>query len=156
MDEWWKARNVRPFLMNVKPAVLVVGGLFDAEDCYGAWQTYRAIEKQSLGTNNKLVMGPWSHGGWARTDGSSLGNVKFGSSTSEWYQKNVEIPFFNYYLKGKGKVPNIAEATIFFTGENKWRLLPEWPPANAKQRELFFQKEKELRWETPQIGRAHV
>ena len=151
MDEWWKARNVRPFLMYVKPAVLVVGGLFDAEDCYGAWQTYHAIEKQSLGTNNKLVMGPWSHGGWARTDGSSLGNVKFGSSTSDWYQKNVEIPFFNYYLKERGKVPNIAEATIFFTGENKWRLLPEWPPANVKQRELFFQKEKELRWETPPL-----
>ncbi len=151
MDEWWKARNVRNFLINVKPAMLIVGGLFDAEDCYGTWKTYEAIEKQSIATNNRLVMGPWSHGGWARTNGSRLGNVQFGSNTSEWYQKNIEIPFFNYHLKGKGKVPNIAEASIFFTGENKWRLLPQWPPSNATDRELFFHKDKELSWDAPSL-----
>ena len=148
-DEWWQSRNVRNFVTNVKPAMLLVGGLFDAEDCYGAWKTYEAIEKLSPSANNRLVMGPWSHGGWARTDGSKLGNVQFGSKTSEWYQKNIEIPFFNYYLKGKGKLPNIAEATIFFSGENKWRMLPQWPPADVKKRELFFHKDKELSWDAP-------
>ena len=47
MDDFWKARNIRPHLKNVKPAVLTVGGLFDAEDCFGAWRTYEAIEKQN-------------------------------------------------------------------------------------------------------------
>jgi putative CocE/NonD family hydrolase len=145
MDEWWKARNVRNFITDIKPATLVVGGLFDAEDCFGAWQTYQSIEKQSPATDNKLVMGPWYHGGWVGGDGSTLGNVNFGSKTSEWYQKNVELPFFNYHLNKKGKAPELAEATIFFTGENNWRQLPEWPPANLQQKELFLAKTKSCR-----------
>jgi putative CocE/NonD family hydrolase len=154
-DEWWKARNVRNFIKNVKPATLVVGGLFDAEDCFGAWNTYKAIETQSPETNNRLVMGPWFHGGWVRSTGSKLGNVQFGSNTSEWYQKNVELPFFNYYLKGKGSAANIAEATIFFTGENKWHTLQQWPPQNIEQRELFLNKDQKLSWQLPSELGAH-
>lgn len=148
-DSWWKARNVSNFLENIKPATLVVGGLFDAEDCYGAWTTYKAIETKSPLTNNRLVMGPWFHGGWVRSDGSKLGNVQFGSKTSEWYQKNIELPFFNFYLKGKGIAQNIAEATIFFTGENKWHQLTQWPPAEVIQKELFLDKDKKLSWQIP-------
>ncbi|HNF03504.1 MAG TPA: CocE/NonD family hydrolase, partial [Ferruginibacter sp.] len=112
-DDWWKARNPMNFVTNVKPAMLIVGGLFDAEDCYGAWNLYKAIEAKSKFTENKLVMGPWSHGGWGgRADGSYLGNVRFGSKTSEYYQRNIEIPFFNFYLKLRGTVHDIAEATI--------------------------------------------
>jgi uncharacterized protein len=148
-DAWWKARNVRNFVTNVKPATLIVGGLFDAEDCFGAWRTYEAIENKSKATNNKIVMGPWFHGGWVRSDGSKLGNVEFGSKTSEWYQQNIEIPYFNYYLKGKGTLPNVAEANIFFTGENKWHQLPQWPLANTQKKELFLSNNFDLSWTKP-------
>ncbi len=127
-DAWWQARNARNFVTNVKPAVLVVGGTFDAEDCFGAWNLYKAIEDKSKNTDNRLVMGPWFHGGWGgRSDGSYLGNVRFGKKTSEFYQQNIEIPFFNFYLKLKGTVHDIAEATVFFSGENEWRRFNEWP-----------------------------
>ncbi len=135
LDAWWKARNARVGCVDVKPAMLVVGGLFDAEDCFGAWNTYKAIEKQSPKTNNKLVMGPWFHGQWAGRgygNGSYLGNVRFETETALWYQQNMELPFFNYYLKGKGNVDNIAKANIFFTGENKWHQLDTWPPKNVE------------------------
>ena len=118
--------------------MLVVGGLFDAEDCFGAWRMYQAIEQKSPGANNKIVMGPWYHGQWSTAMGSKLGNVQFGSNTSEWYQQNIEFPFFNYYLKGKGNTPNIAEATIFFSGENNWKQLPQWPPAEMKTQDIFL------------------
>ena len=95
-DTWWQARDARRAMYNVNPAMLVVGGLFDAEDCYGAWNLYKAIEKQNPSANNKIVMGPWSHGQWSSGDGSFLGNVKFGMNTAHWYQNNIEIPFFNY------------------------------------------------------------
>ncbi len=74
-DEYWQARNLRPHLRNIKPAVMTVGGWFDAEDLFGALEVYKSIEKQSPGANNTLVMGPWFHGGWARGDGEFLGNV---------------------------------------------------------------------------------
>lgn len=139
LDNWWKARNVRPYLKNIQPAMLEVGGLFDAEDCFGAWNVYKTIEQQSPKSNNRLVMGPWYHGQWASKDGTHLGNVQFDSNTADWYEHNIEIPFFNYYLKGKGAAPDIAEATIFFTGENKWRKLPQWPPAGIQATPLYLQ-----------------
>lgn len=137
-DEWWKARDARVGCKNVKPAMLTVGGLFDAEDCYGAWNLYKAIEQQSPATNNKIVMGPWFHGGWSKSDGSFLGNVRFGSKTSEYFQNNIEIPFFNYHLKGKGNIDKLAEASIFFTGENVWRSLNTWPPKEMTPTPIYF------------------
>lgn len=147
-DDWWKARNARNAMHDIKPAMLVVGGLFDAEDCWGAWNLYKAIEKQSGTTNSSIVMGPWFHGQWASNDGTQLGNVKFGSNTSQWYQNNIELPFFNYYLKGKGDVPKIAEANIFFTGENQWRKLDQWPPA-GNGRDIYLEGKGILSWNRP-------
>ena len=144
-DDWWKARNVRNFVTDVKPAMLVVGGLFDAEDCYGAWNLYKAIEEKSRNTDNRLVMGPWQHGGWGgRSDGSYLGNVRFAAKTSEYYQRNIEIPFFNFYLKLKGTVHDIAEANIFISGENEWRRFEQWPPKNVEYKNVYTEAEGKL------------
>jgi putative CocE/NonD family hydrolase len=148
-DEWWKSRNARNAMYNIKPAMLIVGGLFDAEDCYGAWNLYKAIEKQNPGIHNKLVMGPWSHGQWSGRDGTRMGNIQFGSNTALWYQNNIEIPFFNFYLKGKGADPNLSEATIFFSGENQWHNLNQWPPANTSNRPIYFQPNGALSWNKP-------
>ena len=145
-DAWWQARNARVGLYNVKPAMLWVGGLFDAEDCWGAWNSYKATEKQSPQTNSKIVMGPWYHGQWSR-EGSFLGNIRFESNTSDFYQKNIEVPFFQYYLKGKGSVDEIAEANIYFTGENKWKKLSKWPPENVEEKNLYVNNNNLLGFE---------
>jgi len=136
-DAWWQARNARVGLYNVKPAMLWVGGLFDAEDLFGAWNTFKATESQSPETNNKIVMGPWYHGQWVRGDGSFLGNVRFGSKTSEFFQDSIMIPFYNYYLLGM-KDPGLSKATIFFTGENKWKRFDQWPPKNTTTHHLYL------------------
>ena len=148
-DTFWKARNTRNFVTNVKPAMLIVGGLFDAEDCYGAWNLYKAIESKSPATNNRIVMGPWYHGQWASSDGSFLGHVNFHSNTSFWYQNKIELPFFNYYLKEKGPEPKLAEATIFFSGANKWREFNSWPPSNKENRLLYFHADGKLAFAKP-------
>jgi len=148
-DEFWKARSPLPHLLNVKPAVLITGGLFDAEDCWGTWNTYKTIEKNSPGTVNKIAIGPWFHGGWARGDGSHLGNVQFGKGVSDYYYKNIEMPFFNYYLKGEGNGKDIAEATVFVTGENKWHQFTEWPPKNVEAKNLYINEKSALRFTKP-------
>ena len=139
LDAWWKARDARKGIKDVKPAMLITGGLFDAEDGYGAWNTYQALVKQSPATASTLVIGPWYHGQWAGKDGTHLGNVSFGSNTAEWYQANIEVPFFNYYLKGKGNLDSISKATIFFSGENKWRRFKQWPAADVQPTPLYIQ-----------------
>jgi uncharacterized protein len=138
LDDWWKARNARNACYNIKSAMLVVGGYFDAEDCYGAWNLYKAIEKQSPTTKNNLVMGPWFHGQWSKDNGAYLGDVRFGSNTSAYYQQEIELPFFNYYLKGKGSIEKLAEATIFMSGENQWRKFSSWPPANTSPTAFYL------------------
>ena len=149
MDAWWKVRNARVGCKNVKPAMLVVGGTFDAEDCYGAWNLYKAIEKQSPTTNNKIVMGPWSHGGWHRGSGNYLGNIRFGSKTSEYYQTALEQPFFDFYLRNKGSDKTIAEATIFFSGENNWKTFESWPPKTIENKTIYLQQDQKLSFEKP-------
>ncbi len=130
-DDYWKARNIRRHLKNVKPAVLVVGGWYDAEDLFGALETYRTIEKDSRGNLNSLVMGPWTHGAWASGYWTSYAGMDLGSNTSGYYQDSIETPFFNYHLKGKGSL-SLAEATIFETGSNSWKKYKQWPPAESK------------------------
>ena len=136
-DAWWQARNTLPHLKNIKPAVMTVGGWFDAEDLFGALATYKYIEKQSRGAYNVLVMGPWFHGGWSRSDGDALGDVRFGSKTSEFYRENIELPFFNYYLKDKGAL-KLPEAYVFETGSSTWKTYEQWPPATVRAQNLYL------------------
>ncbi|WP_310589723.1 CocE/NonD family hydrolase [Dyadobacter psychrotolerans] len=136
-DEFWQSRNIKQHLKNVKPAVLVVGGWFDAEDLYGALKTYSAIEKQSPGNNARLVMGPWTHGGWASPSWKSFANYQFGADVNKYYQDEIETKFFDFYLKDKGSF-NQAEVTVFETGSNQWKNYDIWPPKNSIPTAYYF------------------
>lgn len=142
-DQFWQDRNILPHLKNITPAVLVVGGWYDAEDLYGTFHTYQSIEKNSPAENKRIVIGPWIHGGWARTDGDYLGNVSFEQKTSLYYRTNIELPFFNYYLKDKGQ-PDLAKATMFMTGKNEWRKFDQWPPKNLESKKLYLHDNEKL------------
>jgi putative CocE/NonD family hydrolase len=147
-DAFWQARTPLPHLRNVKPAVLVTGGFFDAQDLYGPLKTYATIEEHNPETPNFLVMGPWRHGGWARGAGDRYGNYYFGSNTSEYYRAEIERPFFNHYLKGEGSA-DIPEASIFITGSNEWRSFEAWPPPESEARPLYLLPNGGLGFEAP-------
>jgi uncharacterized protein len=147
-DAFWKARDILPHLKNIKPAVLVVGGWFDAEDLSGTLKTYRVIEKQSPGTLDKLVMGPWVHGGWEKNKGEKLGDISFGSNTAEFFRDEIQFPFFHHYLKG-AEDPKLPKAYVFETGKNVWQRKDQWPPANAASHRLYFHAHRELTEHAP-------
>jgi uncharacterized protein len=142
-DAYWKARNIRPYLKNIQPAVMVVGGWFDAEDLYGALNTYKAIETQNPVNKNHLVMGPWTHGAWAGGNWNKFTTYDFGGNTSKYFQDSLETMFFNFYLKDKG-IFNAAEATVFETGTNQWKSYNVWPPKESKPVTYFLQANKRL------------
>jgi hypothetical protein len=147
-DDWWKARNIRPHLKTIKPAVMTVGGWFDAENLFGALEVYRSVEAQSPGAVNILVMGPWVHGGWAGGKGDSLGDVRFDAPTAEFYRENIELPFFNFLLKDKGKM-DLPEAYVFETGTNQWRKFDSWPPKSAIPKTLYLRSSGGLSFDPP-------
>ena len=137
-DEFWQKRGIIQHLENIKPAVMVVGGLFDAEDLYGPFETYENIEKRS-DNYNIMVFGPWSHGDWARSkDRQAIGNVYFGDKISENYQKNVETRFFNRFLKNDTNEEALPEIQIFDTGAKKWDSFETWPPKNVEKKTFYL------------------
>ena len=137
-DAYWKARNIRPHLKNIRPAVLVVGGWFDAEDMFGSLRTYEAIEKQSPHNDNHIVMGPWTHGAWASGSWTKFGVLDFGQNVNDHYHE-IETNFFNHYLKDSA-LQSLPEATVFETGSNQWKTYATWPPAEAKPVKFFLQE----------------
>jgi uncharacterized protein len=152
-DDYWQARDLSRHMKNVKCAVLTVGGWFDAEDLSGPFKTYNAIEKNNPGIANTLVIGPWVHGGWARSDGDHLGDVTFNARTAEFFRENIQFPFFEYYLKGKGAA--MPEAYVFETGTNVWRKYPSWPPAAAQAKMLYFHANGKLSFDPPSASEGH-
>lgn len=135
-DQFWKERSILQHFKGIKPAMLVVGGLFDAENLYGALNLYKSVETKNPKASNMLVMGPWSHGQWAK-DGRNLGPINFDSKTSQFYRNKIEYEFFNHYLKENTEL-ELPEAYMFETGTNVWKAYKSWPPSEAEEKELYF------------------
>ncbi len=143
-DEYWQARNVLQHFKDVKPATLVVGGWYDTEDLYGPLKTYQTMSKNNQKENVQIVMGPWSHGQWGSPKKiSTLGEGNFGFDTGKWYRENILLPFFNHHLKGEDS-SNLATATIFETGANRWRKFSSWPPENKEAQILYLGANEKL------------
>ncbi len=144
-DEFWQTRGIIQHLKKVKPAVMTVGGLFDAEDLYGPFETYKSIEKNS-DNYNIMVFGPWGHGDWSRSKKrQSIGNVYFGDDISLGFQRNVETRFFNHFLKGNGNDnTGLPEINIYDTGKNEWSAFDVWPPKGSQKKSFFLSKDQSL------------
>ena len=160
LDEFWKARNPEQYMyllgkMKSAPAVLIVGGLFDAEDQYGTFSLYQSLHRQAPKVPLYLTVGPWTHGGWMSSASKHLGQTWLGTDASaEDFLKNVDFPFFDYYLNGKGAKPAPA-VRMFYTGENKWHEYENWPTATADSLSIYLNADKTLT-STPLSGDSCV
>lgn len=146
-DQHWKDRNVLPHLHDIKTAVLVTGGWYDAEDLYGAINTYKTLVKDNPKTPIYFTMGPWVHGGWAHGDGDHLGDIDFGAKTSLYYREKIEFAFFSHYLKDADI--DIAKVNTFETGVNEWKTYNTWPPKDAVDKNLYFLPGGKLSFDPP-------
>jgi hypothetical protein len=148
-DAFWKRQGFAPWLNRVTVPTLNVAGWWDQEDFYGPLKIYELLERHDAANQNFLVVGPWNHGGWSRSDGQKLGPIDFGSKTSEYYRKNVLARFLAYHLKGKGTLDQ-PEALTFRTGANEWVRHDAWPPKrNTVARQLYFQANRKLSFDPP-------
>ncbi|PYU02592.1 MAG: X-Pro dipeptidyl-peptidase [Acidobacteria bacterium] len=145
-DEFWKSRNISAHMKNVHCAVMTVGGLFDAEDLQGPYKIFNSVATMSPDTPNRIVEGPWVHGGWAYTNGDHLGPVNFAGDNSAYFNDQVLLPFFQQYLKDAGDA-KLPSALIFETGTNVWRRYETWPPKNTQTKTLFLQSGGTLTFE---------
>ena len=138
-DAFWQREAVMQYLDRVTVPTLNVAGWWDQEDFYGPLKIYETLEPHDRNRLNYLVVGPWNHGGWRGPSGRHLGNIDFGDSTAVHFKRNIERPWFAYWLKDKGSL-QLAEATMFEAGANVWRTYETWPPppTQATPRRLYF------------------
>jgi len=148
-DAFWQRQALTPYLTRVAAPTLTVGGWWDQEDLYGPQQLYETLEPFDEREVSFFVAGPWNHGGWARSDGGSLGRIDLGSNTSIHFQERIEAPFFARFLKDRPGW-DVTEATTFQTGANAWRVYDEWPPRRlTEDRGLHLLADGRLGFEAP-------
>jgi len=152
-DEFWKKQSLRTYVGAPKVPNLNVAGWWDQEDFYGPVEIYELQEKHDPNHWNFLIAGPWNHGGWSRGDGRKLGLVDFGSDTGKYFRKQVQAPWFAYWLKDKGRLP-FAKAQTFQTGSNRWISYDEWPPRDSVPRNLYFRENGALSFDAPRTAAA--
>ncbi|HVW15767.1 MAG TPA: CocE/NonD family hydrolase [Mucilaginibacter sp.] len=149
-DQHWKDRNVLYHLHDIKTPTLITGGWFDAEDLYGAINTYKTLVKNNPNTPIYFTMGPWVHGGWSRGDGDHLGDVYFGGPTGPYYREKIEFAFFSHYLKGTDM--DLQPVNTFETGTNQWKTYKTWPPKEAEEKNLYFLPGGKLSFDAPKAA----
>ncbi len=170
-DEFWQVRNPSQYLSEISIPVLVTGGFYDAEDCYGALHTYNMLKKLSPHCELYLAAGPWYHGGWNNRTANHIGDTWFGNSSGAYYQDKVEYPFFSYYLEdrqsadtqnsGKSavsrKVCKPEYVNVLASRETSrqqmeniesdtlWETYGEWPPKAMRYEKMFLSGKDSLR-----------
>src|SRR5262249_25628434 len=143
-DGFWTSRNILPHVRDIQPAVLVVGGWYDAYDLYGALHLFDAVTRQSPATPLIFVMGPWTHGQWSgKEDGSRVGALEFRSKTAQYFETDIELPFFESHLK-QDRSPAVSGVMAFETGANRWHGLKRWPPAAVKETPIYLRESGKL------------
>ena len=147
-DDYWQKRDLSRHMKNIRAAVMVVGGWFDAEDLSGPFKTFHAIDQFNPGATNTLVVGPWTHGGWSIWDGDKLGDADFHQKTGVFFRAEIQFPFFEKYLKGKDEAA-LPKAYVFETGSDVWKKYDAWPPASATAKTLYFHAGGGLSFEPP-------
>ncbi|MBX6333247.1 MAG: CocE/NonD family hydrolase, partial [Gemmatimonadaceae bacterium] len=151
-DAFWQRQAVTPYLTRVTVPTLNVAGWWDQEDFYGPIRIYEALETHDTQHLNYLVVGPWNHGGWARSEGDKLGAIPFGSPTSRYFQEKILAPWFAHFLKDRGEWEP-PEALTFEAGSNQWRSWDAWPPkAGTTTKTLYFHAGGKLSFDPPAPG----
>jgi uncharacterized protein len=158
-DAFWREQAMDKILAAEPLTVptMLVHGLWDQEDIYGATAVYRAVEPKDK-TNDKLflVLGPWFHGQQIK-DGNALGAIKFNSDTALYFRQNVLRPFLDQYLKDGAPKADVAPVTAYETGGNRWERLKSWPAGcdtgcTVRQTPMYLKAGAKLAFDAPKAG----
>ncbi|PJI89394.1 CocE/NonD family hydrolase [Sphingomonas koreensis] len=146
-DDHWKRQVWTDRLGRTTVPTLHVVGFWDQEDPLGGWKIYERMEKDDPKGLSMIVAGPWNHGSW-RDAGDNLGYIPFGKPSGTEFMRDIEAPFFAYWLHGKGPRPT-GEARIFQSGSWEWKTYAKWPPAESKATSLYLHADGSLSFTAP-------
>jgi uncharacterized protein len=154
-DDFWKREAWVRQLHNSPVPNLNVAGFWDQEDPWGPWQIFRHAAEHDPDHINFIVAGPWLHGQWHRPSAESIGLIGYGGhDTAKEFQKEIEAPFFRYYLHEKGE-KFAWQAKTFQSGSNTWHTYASWPPTGTKLTNLYLESDGALSFDPPKSGKPY-
>jgi uncharacterized protein len=132
-DAFWRAISTRDHLEEIHIPVFAVGGWYDnyAESDLDA---YAALHKSA--GSNRVLIGPWPH-----NMSYKFQDADFGPEAAVPVRR-LQLEWFDQWLKGKDSaLTSTPPVQVFLMGSNQWLDFRDWPPADARPKELYLDSE---------------
>lgn len=136
-DDYWKPFNFDGQAEKYQVPAYHVGGWYDIFT-RATLSNYLSMKShagnENARRNQRLLMGPWQHGGLWR----KVGDTDFGPS-AEVDETDFGLRWYDYLLKGDSKdLAQEKPVKIFVMGKNVWREEDDWPLARARSTRYFL------------------
>jgi putative CocE/NonD family hydrolase len=136
-DDYWQPLSLEGHFAGIDVPALHITGWFDGDQWGEMFYWHGMVDESPAGTRQKLLVGPWEHGG-VRLPKRSLGGLEFGAE-AEPDINAIHARFFDRWLKGiENGVDQEPPVRIFVMGRNEWRDEDQWPPAGCMATPIYF------------------
>ena len=135
-DQFWQRVSIRDRYTKVTVPVLHFEGWYDAF-LAGGVQNFTGMVadggSQQARDNQRLVIGPWDHVDWGRSDSEPAPLLKDIGPVANSPINALMLAWFDHFLKGKedrdGAVvaPGHPRVDYFLMGANVWKSASAWP-----------------------------
>jgi putative CocE/NonD family hydrolase len=136
-DDFWKPGDFGAGASKIQVPALHAGGWYDIFTNstlrnFTLMKSKAATEAARRG--QRLVMGPWSHGGLVR----KVGQVDFGPEAVR-DEVEMDMDWYDSMLKGSSAPARPGKPVkIFVMGKNIWREEEDWPLARARATPFYL------------------
>jgi putative CocE/NonD family hydrolase len=130
-DDFWRQFSIRDRYPSVKVPVLDVEGWYDAF-LAGGTENFAGMVAHG-GTefardNQRLVIGPWDHVNWGRSDSDPAPLLKDIGAVGDSPINDLMLAWFGHFLKGENNdVAGKPRVDYFVMGANTWKSATSWP-----------------------------
>ena len=163
-DDYWKQRGYaisEYYDEHADVPTLYIGGWYDSY-ARNTCESFTKLSKLKK-SPQRLLMGPWTHGGWSQT---FAGEVGFGVDSHIDYN-DLRLAWFDHYMRGlHTEVADWPPVRIFTMGSGdgrpdpqgrlshrgRWRDEPDWPLPATEFTSYYLHGDGGLSPELPQGG----
>jgi putative CocE/NonD family hydrolase len=136
-DDYWKPFNFEAQAEKFQVPAYHVGGWYDIFT-RATLRNYLSMKlraaNENARRNQRLLMGPWQHGGLWR----KIGETDFGPS-AEVDETDFGLRWYDYLLRRESNgLEREKPVKIFVMGKNVWREEDDWPLARAHSSRYFL------------------
>ena len=130
----------------VRSPALMITGWYDwcLDDALRTWELLAAHGRAEVRAASRLLITPSAH----QAPGYHEGRETH-PELDRTYRDDPALLLYWHDAVRTGSVAALPVVTYYLMGANQWCTAGEWPPAQARRRELYFGPAGTLCWDTP-------